>query len=222
MPILFTHMSFLYLLADSWYKSPQTIQLVSMALSTISIHMATIDIKNTWDEKVLNFIETIWAYLKSAFVGIPTILFKTGSLAVIFSTLKYGGMAHVIVSFLCIWLLTTCLSTSHDWEVGDFFFVSSLNIFTTILADDNSKVVRICAWVHYIINMIGLVVCYILAEKTEVTLDFKCGTDYWLKRDNLQIACGILAACGLLSCILTEVYLYRMTSEKCCSKLSKC
>ena len=73
------------------------------------------------------------------------------------------------------------------------------SLFTNPLVGDNNTMVRIHAWVHYIINLIGLVVFYTLAEKTE-------DCDDWL-RDNLQIAFGSLAALGLLSCILTEVYL---------------
>ena len=105
---------------------------VGMALSTLSIHMATIDYVISRDNPT--FIKTAWAYLKTAFVSIPMILFKTGSLAVIFSTLQYGGLVHVGVLFSMIWLTGACCAREgrKDWEIWLVF--SGLNIFTTTLS----------------------------------------------------------------------------------------
>ena len=69
-----------------------------MAFSTITIHMATVDGANfLQDEKSPLFKETVYEYIKQAPFNLPSILFKTGTLAIIFSTLKYGGIAHGIV-----------------------------------------------------------------------------------------------------------------------------
>ena len=65
----------------------------------------------------------------------------------------------------------------------------------------------------YVINVTGLLVCYILTEYTEVT--FHCETHDLLRpRENLQIACWSLAGLGLLSCFATEVHLGTNPMEK--------
>ena len=87
-----------------------------MTFSTVTIHMATIDgVKFTQDaldnesddedeeiltDKRASFKETLYEYIKQVPFNFPTILFKTGTLAITFSTLKYGGIAHVIALVL--------------------------------------------------------------------------------------------------------------------------
>ena len=69
--------------------------------------MATVDGANftqdaVYDEtdKRASFKETLYEYIKQAPFNLPIILFKTGTLSIIFSTLKYGGIAHVIALVL--------------------------------------------------------------------------------------------------------------------------
>ena len=69
-----------------------------MAFSTITIHMETVDGANfLQDEMSPSFKLTLYEYIKQAPFNLPTILFKIGTLAIIFSTLKYGGNTHGIV-----------------------------------------------------------------------------------------------------------------------------
>ena len=122
-----------------------------MAFSTVTIHMATVDgakfMQELNDEemqtdKLASFKDTLFEYIKQAPFNLPTILFKTGTLAVIFSTLKYGGITHGIalvvlplIVGLIIWAVKegdiTC-----TFIMGFLFFGSVflfVNTFTTFM-----------------------------------------------------------------------------------------
>ena len=170
-----------------------------MVLSTVTVHMASVDMSNyllsmTYHSNIvtLSIKEAGLMYIKRAPFNIPSTLFKTGTLAIMFSTLKYGGVIHVIVLALTYYLImkhqSICMSV----------IVAGINIFTTTLGVEltdylsrlTQKIscVRICTWLGYIINVTGLLVCCILSEYTEVT--FHCETHDWLRpKENLQIAC---------------------------------
>ena len=66
--------------------------------------------QNFADGKDPKIIETISAYLKSALVGIPTILYKTGSLAIMLSTSIGGAWLFMAVSVLLTFGLTVGLA----------------------------------------------------------------------------------------------------------------
>jgi len=195
-----------------------------MVMSTISVHMASVDLSNylasieDYDIETLSFKESGMLYMKRAPFNIPSTLYKTGTLAFMFSTLKYGGVIHVIVLALTYYLIMKHQSTHLSVTLA------GINIFTTTLGVEfrefggirlTQKIscVRICTWLGYIINVTGLLVCCILSEHTEVT--FHCETHDWLRpKENLQIACWSLAGLGLLSCILTEIHIQTNPIEK--------
>ena len=192
-------------------------------MSTITVHLASVDLSNYLASirysgiETLSFKESGMLYVKRAPFNIPSTLYKTGTLAFMFSTLKYGGVIHVIVLALTYYLIMKHQST-YLLSVT----LAGINIFTTTLGVElinynqlTQKIscVRICTWLGYIINVTGLLVCYILSEYTEVT--FHCETHDWLRpRGNLQIACWSLAELGLLSCFATEGHLRTNPMDK--------
>ena len=215
-----------------------------MTFSTITIHMATVDganfmqaLDNETDE-CATFKETLFEYINQAPFNIPTILFKTGTLAIIFSTLKYGGITHGIALVLLPWIVgNTIWAVRRDhFDCDDFktsllgFVFLCVNTFTTFMPkialaqfDDYLPFggavgcFRIYTWVGYALNVAELAVCYILTEMerkdTIEMITFHCETNDWM-RANLHIVCIGLASLGLLSCILTEIFLLRNVSRK--------
>ena len=199
-------------------------KLVSMVMSTITVHMASVDMSNylvsiDWQIDTLSLKEAGLLYLRRAAFNIPSTLFKTGTLALMFSTLKYGGVVHVTILALAYYCVMKLTSTEFSVTLA------GMNIFTTTLGVQYRKVsettyitqtttcTQICTWLGYTINVTGLLACYILTEYTEVT--FHCETHDWLRpRGNLQIACWSLAGLGLLSCFATEGHLRTNPMDK--------
>ena len=66
------------------------VKLVSMGLSTISIHMATLQWQGSSPSK--NVVFSLLIQLIRGPIIVTCIIFKTGTLALVFSTLKYGGI----------------------------------------------------------------------------------------------------------------------------------
>ena len=103
-----------------------------MVMSTITIHMASIDMSHylpsmgTYIE-TLSFKEGGLLYLRRAAFNIPSTLFKTGTLALMFSTLKYGGAVHVTILALAYYCVMKLTST--EFSVA----LAGMNIFTTTL-----------------------------------------------------------------------------------------
>ena len=89
-----------------------------MVTSTISItvHIASVDMPNylvsfDWGLSVVPDIDTLsfkeggLFYLRRAAFNVPSTLFKTGTLAFMFSTMKYGGAVQVIIlalAYYCV------------------------------------------------------------------------------------------------------------------------
>ena len=196
-----------------------------MVLSTVTVHMASVDMSNyllsmTYHSNIvtLSIKEAGLMYIKRAPFNIPSTLFKTGTLAIMFSTLKYGGVVHVTILTLVFYFAMRftanfCNSMILLTLAGANIFTTTLGVETRLRTSQTATCVRICTWLGYIINTTGLLVCCILTEHTDVT--FHCETTDWLRpRENLQIACWSLAGLGLLSCILTEVHIITNPIEK--------
>ena len=96
-----------------------------MAFSTITIHMATVDGANfLQDEISTSFKLTLYEYIKQAPFNLPIILFKTGTLSIIFSTLKYGGIAHVIALVLLPMSIGLIVFTEDDVDCVDIMMAT--------------------------------------------------------------------------------------------------
>ena len=89
-------------------------------MSTITVHMALVDMSNylvsfDWglnvpDIDTLSFKEGGLFYLSRAAFNVPSTLFKTGTLAFMFSTMKYGGAVQVIILALAYY----CVMKKHQ------------------------------------------------------------------------------------------------------------
>ena len=85
------------------------VKLVSMGLSTFSIHMATLQWQGDSPSKIHpssngNVVFSLLIQLIRGPIIVTCIIFKTGTLALVFSTLKYGGI--VIVA---LWMVPAML-----------------------------------------------------------------------------------------------------------------
>ena len=114
--------------------------------------------------------------------------------------------------FLCVNTFTTFMPKKALTTIDDLPLGGAVGCF------------RIYTWVGYALNVTGLAVCYILTEMERTgaipMTTFHCETNDWM-RQNLHIVCISLAALGLLSCILTEIFLLRNVSKKVDEKQSE-
>ena len=113
-----------------------------MVMSTITVHMASVDMSNyliSIDEAridTLSFKEAGLLYLRRAAFNIPSTLFKTGTLALMFSTLKYGGAVHVTILALAYYLVMKLNSTYKS------VILAGMNVFTTTLSTQGKGTVK--------------------------------------------------------------------------------
>ena len=112
-----------------------------MVMSTITVHMASSDMSyylpsmGTYIE-TLSFKEGGLLYLRRAAFNIPSTLFKTGTLAFLFSTLKYGGAAHVTILALAYYFAMRFTSTESSVTLA------GMNVFTTTLGTQGKGTVK--------------------------------------------------------------------------------
>ena len=112
-----------------------------MVMSTITVHMASIDMSHylpsmgTYIE-TLSFKEGGLLYLRRAAFNIPSTLFKTGTLALMFSTLKYGGAVHVTILALAYYFVMRFTSTESSVTLA------GMNVFTTTLSTQGKGTVK--------------------------------------------------------------------------------
>ena len=112
-----------------------------MVISTITVHMASVDMSNYQVSfnvyvKPLSFKEAGLLYLRRAAFNIPSTLFMTGTLAFVFSTLKYGGAVHVTILALAYYFVMRFTSTESSVTLA------GMNVFTTTLSTQGKGTVK--------------------------------------------------------------------------------
>ena len=113
-----------------------------MVMSTITVHMASVDMSNylisirDMGVETLSFKEAGLLYLRRAAFNIPSTLFKTGTLALMFSTLKYGGAVHVTILALAYYFVMRFTSTESSVTLA------GMNVFTTTLSTQGKGTVK--------------------------------------------------------------------------------
>ena len=113
-----------------------------MVMSTITVHMASVDMSNYLlsigipSIVTLSLKEAGLLYLRRAAFNIPSTLFKTGTLAFMFSTLKYGGAVHVTILALAYYFVMRFTSTESSVTLA------GMNVFTTTLSTQGKGTVK--------------------------------------------------------------------------------
>ena len=206
-----------------------------MGLSTISIHMATLQWQGSSPSK--NVLLSLVIQFIRAPIIITCIIFKAGTLALVFSTLKYGGFVIAALWMAPVMLFFILHLDGNSWprrydkglkgeetkDTARALQASLMNIITIVFFDegDNKQkwFVRILHWGGFVLHSVTLGVCYLLtyyADPCHKTCSNQCDdgdnwtfhwseTNGWL-RVNMDIAAGFLIAIGLLSCILFEIF----------------
>jgi len=182
-------------------KTGGIIQLVSMVFSTVSIHLASVELTlrdaSTW--------EKLGASLKTAPIFLPFVIFEAGASAVIFAELKYGGLVHFTVWIILATVGVHILRKDMQWREK---IMRALPIWPSMATNTspfafNLKVTRMLVWLTFCINTLTLILSYLLSQfATGVT--FHNETNCWL-RENLHIIVSSLIGLGLASCALFEL-----------------
>ena len=151
-----------------------------MTMSIITIHMSSIEMRYALETQSTTTIGKIKEILKIHFQRAPltitTILFKAGTFAIAFSTLKYGGLV-----FVALWMLPAIIALIKalcgKTEGFRVVWLASLNVLTTIdtLPDKQDrdeewfKGVRINHHAGFVFNSFALIIFYLLAAYTNLT-----------------------------------------------------
>ena len=198
-----------------------------MGLSTFSIHMATLQWQGSSPSE--NVVFSLLIQLIRGPIIVTCVIFKTGTLALVFSTLKYGGIIIAALWMVPAMLIFIQLIREKDDEglyrekTTKALQASLMNIITIVFFDDGDRLfkkrfVRRLYYSGVVFNSVTLGLCYFLTRRDPChkTCSYQCDdganwtfhwseTNGWL-RENLDIAAGLLIAVGLLSCILFEIF----------------
>ena len=189
-----------------------------MISSLLTISMATTDLSL---KPVHGARMTFLRYLKVLPVTLPTILYKLTTLTIVLSTLPMPCIfvQYVIVS-LCTTLVILCDSKGLQRHVSDIMKLLSLClnpltltlniIWSSQTVRVQVKLMRCIVWVTFLLNSITLVLCFLLTKEEfwylhSVHLEYQ-HTAPWFKVHLLGTIIAVIIL-GLLSCILTEVYM---------------
>ena len=193
-----------------------------MVFSLFTISIATVEMKTIADsDGEQTFIEKLSQLFKTASINVPTILFKTGSLALSFATLKFGGFIPPVI-FLLMSMLYHRKWLNEDYYGREFLMAVNgyfgylgiflVNIITNFfpksreVSDKNhTAFVRVNVWSGFIINYLSLTVTYILC-KTHPEVTRHCELPPFL-REHYFLVIVTLATLGLACSIAVELSL---------------